>query len=405
MVYDLIIIGGGAAGLFSGASLPKKVNGLILEKSNSLGKKLLMSGSGQCNLTHSGSIKDFLSHYGKQGKAIRSVLYQFNNDALISFFKEKEISTIIREDGKVFPESLKAKDVLECLCSLCKKNGLSFLLSSKVIDLKKEKENGYYSVVCENNTYRSKKIIIATGGCSYPTTGSDGNFFPVLSKLGMTIEPLHPALTPVFVEGYPYSALSGISFDTVKLQITSKDGKKIAEHSDSLLFTHRNFSGPVILNTSRFASPGLFLRIQYLPYLSSEELLSLLKKNLSGNQKQLITVLQELLPLPKRFLEVICERLSLSPNQKFSQITGSDVKRLTDVLTKDSYRISSLDQYNKAMVTAGGIALSDVNLKTMECKDYPGLYFAGETLDVDGDTGGYNLQFAFSSGHLAAQHI
>ncbi|WP_206458970.1 NAD(P)/FAD-dependent oxidoreductase [Anaerovorax sp. IOR16] len=403
MVYDLIIIGGGAAGLFSGASLPKKVNGLILEKSTSLGKKLLMSGSGQCNLTHSGNIKDFLSHYGQQGKAIRSVLYQFNNDALSSFFKEKGISTIVREDGKVFPKSLEAKEVLECLCSCCKENGLSFVLSSKVIDIKKE--NDYYSVTCEKMTYRAKKIIVATGGCSYPTTGSDGNFFPVLSQLGIKIETLHPALTPVFVENYPYSSLSGISFDSVKLLITTKDGKKIAEHSDSLLFTHRNFSGPVILNTSRFAAPGLFLRIQYLPFMSSEELLSLLKKNFSGNQKQLLTVLQELLPLPKRFLEVICERLSLSSNQKYSQITGSDVKRLTDVLTKDSYRISSLDQYNKAMVTAGGIALSDVNLKTMECKDYPGLYFAGETLDVDGDTGGYNLQFAFSSAYLAAQQI
>lgn len=405
MIYDLIIIGGGAAGLFAGASLPRKINGLILEKSASSGIKLLMTGSGQCNLTHNGSIKDFLSHYGTNGKSIRSILYQFNNDALISFFEHNGISTLIREDGKVFPKSLRAKEVLNCLSTLCANNGLSFVHSSPVTTLTQDKETGYFSVACDKASYRTKKVIVTTGGCSYPITGSDGNFFPTLSHLGIPVVSVHPALTPIFVQEYPYASLSGISFPNVTLQIQTKNGKKLAENNDSLLFTHKNFSGPVILNSSRYASSGLLLCINYTPSFSTEELITLLKKNLSRNQKQLLTVLQELLPLPKRFLEVVCERLSLSPSQKFCQCSGQDLKHLSNAITKDSYSINGLEQYNKAMVTAGGVALSCLNLKTMECKDYPGLYFAGETLDIDGDTGGYNLQFAFSSAHLAAQQI
>ncbi|WP_324823752.1 NAD(P)/FAD-dependent oxidoreductase [Sinanaerobacter sp. ZZT-01] len=405
MIYDLIIIGGGAAGLFAGASLPQKINGLIIEKSASPGKKLLMSGSGQCNLTHCGSIKDFLSHYGNQGKSIRSVLYQFNNDALISFFNQRGLPTIAREDGKIFPKSMKAQKVLDCLTSLCKENGLSLITSSNVIALEQDEKSNRYSVICKDQTYRSKKIIVATGGCSYPTTGSDGSFFSVLTKLGICINPLRPALAPIYVEGYPYAELSGTSFDTVKLQIRSKEGKKIAERSDSLLFTHKNLSGPVILNSSRFAVSGSYLQIQYVPSLSKEELFGLLREKHDGNQKQLLSVLQELLPLPKRFLEVICKRLSLSANQKFSQTAGSDIKRLADLLTNDTYRISRLEEFNKSMATSGGISLSEVHLKTMESKRFPHLYFAGEILDVDGDTGGYNLQFAFSSAYVAAQQI
>ncbi len=403
MTYDLIIIGGGASGLFAGASLPHTTNGLLIERSSSMGKKLLMSGSGQCNLTHSGSIKDFLDHYGTNGKSIRPILYSFNNEALLSFFEKNGIDTVTREDGKIFPKSMKAQDVLNCLSSLCKKNGLSFRLSTQVISLAR-KEDGTYCVTCDKEVYYSKKVIVASGGCSYPTTGSDGNLFPVLSSLGITIEPLRPALTPIFIENYPYSELSGTAFEHVKLQILQTDGKKISEKTGALLFTHKNLSGPVVLDSSRFASTGLLLQIQYLPF-SGEKLLALLQKNQPANQKQLLSVLQELLPLPKRFLELICDRLSLSPNQKFSQLSGTDLKRLSGILTKDIHRISKLDSFDKAMVTAGGVSLLDISIKTMESKQFPGLHFAGEALDVDGDTGGYNLQFAFSSAYLAAQQI
>lgn len=405
MIYDLIIIGAGAAGLFAGASLPSSVTGLIIERKALPGRKLLMSGSGQCNLTHGGSIKDFIPHYGKNGSLIRSILYHYNNLSVIDYFERKGIKLFEREDEKVFPKSLNAQDVLNVLVESCLANGLQFRYSTAVEQIT---FNGIYSVQCGDLSYDAKRLIIATGGCSYPTTGSDGSFFSVLKEMGIKITTLAPALVPVFVNQYPYQSLAGISFQNAEVTINSTKKK------DALLLTHTCFSGPAVLNLSRYAHPGDTIVINYYPVKLEETINRELNQAMIGNSRQLLTVLYEYFnqdlegshtEIPKRFLEVICRRAGVDAAVKASRVSPSQLKSIVRLIVHDDYQIQKLGGFESAMVTAGGVSLSEINMKTMESIKYPKLCFAGEVLDVDGDTGGYNLQFAFSSGCLAARNV
>lgn len=420
MIYDLIIIGAGAAGLFAGASLPCPVNGLILEKKSAPGRKLLMSGAGQCNLTHGGSIKDFIARYGTNGAKIRSVLYQFSNQSVIKFFEEHGTPLFEREDGKVFPKSLRAQDILQVLTNCCNNNGLQIQYDSEVLQIKPENMQAEvaatYLIQCSQRSYRTKKLIISTGGCSYPVTGSDGRIFPCLEELGLHIEPLSPALVPIRVRQFPYKELSGISFQNAEAVIFQEvtQSKKAALNKDALLLTHAGFSGPAVLNLSRYAHAGDKIQFDYHPEKSAEDMIKELAGEMNGNKKQLITVLYEYFnnqqpsssaEIPKRFLETICLRAGADASEKASRLSQSSLKAIINLVKRDTYIIEALGGFETAMVTKGGVSLEEVNLKTMEAKKLPNLYFAGEVLDIDGDTGGYNLQFAFSSGSLAAKQI
>jgi len=410
MIYDMIIIGAGAAGLFAGASLPSPVNGLILEKKATPGRKLLLTGSGQCNLTHGGSIKDFIPHYGKNGSQIRSVLYRFNNRSVMEFFEHRGILLTEREDGKVFPKSGKAQEILKVLVDGCTKNGFRFRYSSAADRI--TYHNGpdspaVFTVHCGDFSCETEKLIIATGGCSYPATGSDGSFFSVLKSMGLKLVPTAPALVPVYVHEYPYHSLSGISFQTAEAAIGS------LRNRDALLLTHTCFSGPAVLNLSRFARSGDTIAFNYYPSKPEEILFSELRQAVTGCSRQILTVFYDYFrrndensvsEIPKRFLELLCTRAGIDAAQKASGVPHSRIKEAVRLVVRDEFKIKKLGAYEAAMVTAGGVALSEISMKTMESKKYPGLFFAGETLDVDGDTGGYNLQFAFSSGFLAAHH-
>ncbi len=407
MIYDLIIIGGGAAGLFAGASLSSPVNGLILEKKASPGRKLLLSGSGQCNLTHGGSIKDFIPHYGMNGSQIRSALYRFNNLSVIDFFERRGIPLMEREDGKIFPKSGSAQDILNVLVHGCIENGLQLHCTSVVdrILYHGPDSSPAYTVCCNDRTYKTGRLIIATGGCSYPATGSDGGFFSVLEGMGFKIVPATPALVPIYVNDYLYQSLSGISFDKAEASIGS------VRNRGAVLFTHTCFSGPAVLNLSRFARPGDTVTFNYYPARPEDIIIRELSLTIPGSSRQILTVLYEYFDkgregfsgnIPKRFLELLCGRAGIDTAEKASRVPLSKIKAVVRLLVHDDFKIQKLGGYESAMVTAGGIALSEISMRTMESKKYPGLFLAGEVLDIDGDTGGYNLQFAFSSGHLAA---
>lgn len=418
MIYSLIIIGAGAAGLYAGASRPNASEGewLILEKSRHPGQKLLLAGGGQCNLTHGGSIKEFSKHYGSHGRKVRPVLYRHSNQSVAEFFENLGVRLIEREDGKVFPASLNSVEVVDALVKRCKKNGIDTVYSSQVIGL--ERSEDHFTIICTTGSYQCRNVLIATGGCSYPATGSDGNFFGKLENLGFNIIKPRPALVPIYVQSYPYASCAGMTFNNAKLSIMRKDQdnqfkdkKKPIECSGSLLLTHTGFSGPLILDNSRYLSPGDKIRINYFPGLAEDILSKEIRKAASGSKKQLITFMidffkgilpEKTVDLPKRFLENLCEGCQINPTVKASQLPWTELRKLVERIIHDEFIVNNLGDLKSAMVTAGGVDLEDVDLRTMEAKQMPGLYFAGEVLDADGDSGGYNLQFAFSSAYIAA---
>ena len=396
MVYDIVIVGAGAAGLFAAANI-KTDRGLILEKSHRPGIKLLMSGSGQCNITHSGDIRDFVAHYGEHGKKIRSCLYRHNNLELISFLNNNGVETFSREDDKVFPKSLEASEVLNLLLRKSASNGFDILRDSPVTDIHppdNDDADAGWVLVTPKGEYTARKVIIATGGCSYPTTGSDGSFFEVLKRaLGVEVTPLRPSLAPVNVYDYPYAELSGISFSNAAITIWRNEKKISQKVNDSLLLTHKNFSGPLVINHSRYMNTGDRIKINYIYPYDYHETLKCITAAMDGNRSGIAGVTASLFNLPKNFAKVVCVR------------AGNKARVIAAMLTEDEYVVKSVEGLKTAMATAGGISLSEVNPKTMELKKHPNIFAIGECLDVDGDTGGYNLQFAYSSARAAADAV
>lgn len=401
-IYDTIIVGAGAAGLYCAAHMTSGTV-LLLEKTKKTGTKLLMSGAGQCNLTHSGNIKDFLTCYGENGSRIRTTLYAHNNLAVCDFFQSLNVHITEREDGKIFPASFDAHEVRDALLTAAKRNGVHLETDADITAIAQTDE-GYCITAASGKSWQCRNLVIACGGCSYPTTGSDGSIFNVLQRdLNVEITPTVPALTPVFVEGYPFSGLSGISFQNV--EVTIMPGMKTSRRfTGDLLLTHRNLSGPVILNNSRHMKTGMKLSVNYVYPHTTDSLLSFMKKDFSANARTLEHWMADRLSLPKRFCDVICRNARLA-GRKVSTLSGGEMKTAAAKLAADTYTVSGLGGFQQAMVTAGGVSLSEISLKTMEAKHHPGLYFIGEVTDVDGDTGGYNLQFAFASAAAAARAI
>lgn len=401
MIYDCIIIGAGAAGLFCAASMEKKINGLILEKTPRTGTKLLMSGSGQCNITHAGSIKDFITRYGENGRKIRTCLYRYNNSHLTGFLEKNGIKTLTRNDGKIFPASMDAREILDMLLRLSHENGFGIKYDSPVNHISMLStgtpggiaDSDIWQIKTDRDHFLTKKVVIASGGCSYPATGSDGSLFRVLREdLGLDITKLRPALSPVLVEDYPYEQLSGISFDPAGITIM-RDGKVISKNSDALLLTHRDMSGPAILNISKYVLPADRLIIDYIYPATYEQIVSDLKKDLSGPGRDAASLIAARYRLPKRFCQLLVSRYGASP------------KKLAHALTGECFTVKDVAGFGKAMVTSGGIDMKEIKTSTMELKKHTGIYSIGEVCDIDGETGGYNLQFAYSSARAAAADI
>lgn len=425
-IYDCIIVGAGASGLFCAAVSGGKLqngdlqNRLILEKTKRLGTKLLMSGGGQCNITHSGSMKDFPACYGENGKKVRSCLYKYNNQHLVDFLRQNGIPTITREDGKIFPRSMKAEDIRAMLIKKAAQNGFQIRCDAEVSAIKmldnapSTNQNPIlWQVETSAGQFQTRNLIIAAGGCSYPVTGSDGSILQVLKRdLAMEIITPRPALTPIYVENYPYAEESGIAFLQAELQIWSRpintkmegkteenppvkslDYKKIRQICGPLLLTHENFSGPLILNFSKYIKKNDRIVINYLYPCKKEEVLEKILLAQKNSKMQLTNLLAKELNLPKSFVAAVIAQ------------TGEKPKAIAEKLTADTFTVVGPGSFKKAMATAGGVSLSEINPKTMEVKSYPGLYVIGETLDVDGETGGYNLQFAYASACAAADAI
>lgn len=400
--YDVIIVGAGPAGLFAAAAIDPGVRGLILYNRQRPGLKLLMAGSGQCNLTREGDIRDFITHYGPAGKSIRKTLYTWSNQRLMEYMEELGVPLMVREDHKVFPRSLKGRDVLTALVRKAESNGFRLEGERTVTGITREQD--HFLVAAGNRSYKTNRVILATGGLSYPTTGSDGSIHPVLRQLSIPLAEMKPALTPVYVEGYPYGELSGLSFPEVTIQINDQ------EETGPLLLTHQCFSGPVILNLSRYAAPGKKLQISWIPGGTEATLQKDFFDRAARGGREVLTDLQDTLveygcSLPRRFLQAFLQREGIDPSTKSSQCSKKQIQKLLQRFRRDEYVISGTGGYQTAMATRGGVPLTEVRQPGFESIGWPGLYIIGEALDVDGDTGGYNLQFAYASGSSCADYV
>lgn len=407
--YDLIVVGAGPSGLFCAInSYQKGKRIIILEKKNSPGHKLLISGSGQCNITHAGDIRDFLVHYGDHGRFLRPALLGFTNSDLVSYFAESGLGMVQEKGGKVFPESMRSRDVLNVLTAQCRDLGVEIKCGEAVKSISRI-EDGFL-VICPGGRYRSRLLVIATGGCSYPATGSTGDGYAFARALDHSISEIGPALSPFMIKDYPFYHLAGLSFSDLKISLYRRI--KIKEHRGDILFTHNGLSGPGILDLSRYIRAEDMIKISFIPEEKREELeRCLVEKSQSDGGKRLASLLVDLshiLPtgvLSQRLTKKLMQISGIAQDLPISQLSREMRNRLIDNLTGLSLVVSEVCGFDQALCTRGGVLTAEVNPKTMQSRLVQGLYLVGEVLDVDGDTGGYNLQAAFSTGMLAARSI
>ena len=401
--YALIVIGGGPAGLF--CALRAAGNGrriLILEKKTRPGRKLLLSGSGQCNLTHDGDVGSFLSHYGDNGRFLKPALMNFQNRDLISFFTERGLPLMTEPGGKVFPRSRKASGVLEILVKECAAAGVEIRCEDPVLEVS-VRDKGF-SIRTEHETYQADQLVIATGGLTYPATGSTGDGYVFARTLGHSVTDVSPALAAVTVKDYRFSDLAGISFADVIISLT-RAGRKTRQHKGDLLFTHSGLSGPGILDFSRFIRPGDTLRVSFLPSNDQQKARETLLNRISAAGNARIRTVLTGFDLPERFVNKLLTLAGIDRDLTGAHLSRKDRSALIELLTGCPFAVGRLGGIQEAMVTRGGVSLAEIDPKTMESRLVPRLFFVGEVLDIDGDTGGYNLQAAFSTAALAARTI
>lgn len=399
------IIGGGAAGLLAGiAAAQNGAQVTIFEKMRLPGKKIMITGKGRCNITNACEIPEFIKNIPGNGRFLNSALHRFTNDDIVLLLESHGLQTKVERGGRIFPVSDKAKDVVDTLVKIFTEAGGKLQFDTKVIEIL-AKDGQVTGVKTISGVYPADAVILAAGGASYPGTGSDGGGAKLAAKLGHKIVPLRPSLVPLESD-YPYvDDLQGLSLRNVQGTLTA-DGEKIGSEFGEMLFTHFGVSGPIILSLSNLAAKALDegkeveLHIDLKPALSEEKLDARIQRDFTQySKKQLANGMKDL--LPQRLIPVVCDMAYLDEEKFINQISREERHRLFAALKNFCVPITSTRPLAEAIVTAGGVSVKEINPKTMESKLIRGLHFAGEVMDVDGYTGGYNLQAAFSSGHAA----
>lgn len=414
----VIIIGGGPAGMLSAISSASLGNNVtILEKMNTLGKKLCITGKGRCNITSSLPMEEFINNVPGNGRFLYSAFKNFTNQDIIDLLESEGLKTKVERGNRVFPVSDKAEDVLKVLMKKLKELNVEIITNAKVEKILVEdnkdesslnKTHNYKVIGVEANgkIYKADKVILATGGKSYPTTGSSGDGYKLAKSLGHTITPIRPSLVALKSEGGSLEIcknLQGLSLKNAKIKFV-QEGKEIYEDFGEMLFTHFGVSGPTILSGSahlvRTDIEKTKLSIDLKPALSEEKLDErLLRDFQNAKNKEFKNSLNDL--LPQKLIPVIVNLSLINEEKKVNEITKEERKRLCRLLKNFEIDISGYRPVEEAIITAGGINIKEINPKTMESKIVKGLYFAGEIIDVDAYTGGFNLQIAYSTGYTA----
>jgi predicted Rossmann fold flavoprotein len=405
VVWDIVVIGAGAAGLMAGISAAEEGRRvLVLEKNRQAGVKILMSGGTRCNITHATDNRGIVEAYGPPGRFLHSALAAFSVQNTIDFFEAEGVLTKVEETGKIFPVSNRASDVLDALLRRLHRCGAILALQEPLREL--EVRPPGFVLHTPSRTLQAGKVILTTGGQSYPGSGTTGDGYSFTSRLGHTIVPPRPALTPITVATSWVAGLRGVTLPDIGVRLRQQQ-KVLARGHGSLLFAHFGLSGPVILDLSREVSghpePGsLTLELDLLPGTSEQDLDEQLRIQTSAQgKKQLAVLLAE--SLPRRVCDVLLEQAGLPLDRKSAALSRPERSRLVAAVKHLSVPVTGTLGFGRAEVTAGGVQLAEVDSRTMASKKVAGLYLAGELLDLDGPIGGYNFQAAWSTGWLAGK--
>lgn len=439
----VIVIGGGPAGLVSAISAATENNEVIvLEKMKEPGRKLLITGKGRCNITSSLPMEDFIKNIPGNGKFLYSAFNNFTNEDIIKLLKEQGVNVKIERGQRVFPVSDKAIDVRDALINKAKKLGVKIITNAKVENIITKKNEQVYIAnnsaenieknIEEKDTVegvefllngkkeyiKCNKVILATGGKSYPGTGSTGNGYEIAKKLGHTITKIVPSLVPLEAKEDSLEVckkIQGLSLKNVNVKfMDTEKNKVIYEDFGEMLFTHFGLSGPTILSGSAhllryknleelLKSGKIKIIIDIKPALSIEKLDERILRDFSTEKNKMFKNSLDAL-LPKKMIDTIIELSNINPNKKVNEITKKERENLVNLLKKFEITIKGFRPIEEAIVTAGGVTIKEINPKTMESKIINGLYFAGEIIDVDAYTGGFNLQIAYSTGYTAGRN-
>lgn len=410
----IIIVGAGAAGMAAAASSAENgADVTILERNEKAGKKIYITGKGRCNFTNAAPIEDFYQNIVTNPKFMYSAFAHFDNQDMIKFIEDAGVPTKVERGGRLFPVSDHASDITRAFTQTLKRLGVKTELDTRVTGLivedgkvtgVKAAEEGHLS---HQKEYRADAVILAAGGKSYPTTGSDGNLIPMLKDLELKVNQCYPALVPLETEGAYIPQMQGLSLKNVELRIFSvKKKKPVYDEFGEMLFTHFGISGPIVLSASSKIAKILMKEdtlkgeIDLKPHLSEEKLRNRLIRIVEENPNRNFSHFFDDL-LPSKMIPVMVDLTGIDPAKKLNSVTKQEREKILELLRHFPLTITGTRGFNEAIITGGGLSVKEVDPKTMQVKKYPGLYACGEMLDVDALTGGFNLQSAFSMGALA----
>ncbi|MBQ9757957.1 MAG: NAD(P)/FAD-dependent oxidoreductase [Clostridia bacterium] len=406
--FDVIVIGGGAAGMMAALTAAKRgLEVLLIEKNRILGKKMLITGKGRCNITNAcEDVEELIQNVTKNSSFLYSAFYGFTNQETIDFFNEIGVETKVERGNRVFPVSDKSTDVVDALVKSLKKSGVK-IICDKAVKILSDGDCIKGVLTEKNGEVEAESVIIATGGVSYPATGSTGDGYRFAESFGHTVTDINPSLVPVEVEeSWPYD-LMGLSLKNTEITVLNEKGKKVYDDFGELMFAHFGLSGPIILSASAHMRPmerGKYkIVIDLKPALDEKQLdIRLLRDFGKYANKDFVNSLSDL--LPSGLIPPIVELSGIEPHKKVNSVTKEERQRLIKLIKGITLTVKDFCPIEQAIITSGGVSVKEIDPSTMESKKIKGLFFAGEIIDVDAYTGGFNLQIAFSTGVLAGRN-